>query len=379
MAGQKKEVRSGVWKLRVSAGKDPVTGKYIYVSKTIHGGPRLADQELAKLVVSAKNERGSGILLGRLFDEFFDFCDRSGLAPKTIFGYREIARNHILPSLGGRSIEKLSARDLDELYRRMLDVGQSTSRVHHAHAVLSRALGQAMKWGWVEKNVAKLATPPTVKHAPAVAPTPEELGKILTAAWERSPQLAAVFAVCALTGTRRGEALALRWSDYDAVTKVLTVARSVGYTPKDGIYVKSTKTHSVRRIAVDENLEDVVISQMNALRKNVELGFELVSDPFLFPGSPDGSSPLHPDTPSKLFRKVCDSLGLPYHLHQLRHFTATELIAADFDIRTVGGRLGHANSSVLLKVYAHRLEARDRAATEYLSSRVFMPKSIDRT
>ncbi|MDA8272014.1 MAG: site-specific integrase, partial [Actinomycetota bacterium] len=209
--------------------------------------------------------------------------------------------------------------------------------------------------------------------------SPEELGQILTVTSQRSPQLAAVFALCALTGARRGEALALRWSDYDREVKVLTIARSIGYTPNDGIYEKATKTHSVRRIGVDEILEGVIVSQIDALEKNTELGFYLVDDPFLFYGLPDGSKPLHPDTPSKYFRKMCNQLGLSYHLHQLRHFTATELIAAGVDIRTVSGRLGHADASVTLRVYSHVLEAQDRAASEYIGSRVFIPKPIDRT
>jgi Phage integrase family. len=101
----------------------------------------------------------------------------------------------------------------------------------------------------------------------------------------------------------------------------------------------------VRRIGVDEILEGVVISQIEALQKNVDCGFDLVDDPYLFFGDPAGSVSLHPDTPSKVFRIICDSLGLPYHLHQLRHFTVTQLIAAGMDVRTVSGRLGHADPS----------------------------------
>ncbi len=184
-----------------------------------------------------------------------------------------------------------------------------------------------------------------------------------------------MFALCALTGARRGEVVALRWSDYDQEARKLTIARSLGYTAESGIYEKATKTHGIRKMGVDEVIEGVIASQIEALQKNVELGFDLVQDPFLFYGLPDGSKPLHPDTPSKYFRKICQQLGLPFHLHQLRHFTATELIAAGLDIRTVSGRLGHADASVTLRVYSHVLEAQDRAASEYLGGRVQVPKN----
>ena len=169
-----------------------------------------------------------------------------------------------------------------------------------------------------------------------------------------------------------------RWSDYNPDTRTLTIARSLRYTTEAGIYEKSTKTHGIRRIGIDETLEGVIFSQIEVLKKNIELGFELVPDPYLFFGEPDGSTSLHPDTPSKFFRKVCNSLYLPYHLHQLRHFTATQLIAAGVDVRTVSGRLGHADASVTLRIYSHVLEAQDRAASESLGSRVFIPKRIDK-
>ncbi len=376
MIGHKKELRPGVWRLRVSAGKDPATGKYRYVTKVIYGGSRAASQQLAELVTSSKGV-SSGATVEDLFEEFFALCERSGLAKTTIFSYKVLTEKHILPALRNSQIASLTARDLDTLYAQMSKKGLSAARVRYAHAIIRRALNQAVKWSWVSVNVAKLATPPSVKRTVLTAPSPEELGQILAATLPRSTQMTAFFALLALTGMRRGEGLALRWSDYDEMSKVLTISRSLAYTPELGIFEKATKTYnSNRRIGVDQLLESVIAWQMEALCKNVELGFGLVSDSFLFPGSPDGSNPLHPDTPSRMFRKVCDFLGLPFHLHHLRHFTATELIAAGVDIRTVSGRLGHSNPAITLQVYSHVSKARDRAASEYLGQLVTFPKVL---
>lgn len=377
MTGHKREIRPGVWRLRVSRGKDPLTGKYVYFSKTITGGPRIADQELAKLVVSARETVATSVTLERLLTEFLQLRERQGIGIRTLASYKMLAKNHILPRLGACRLEKLTARDLDREYDKMVVQGVGVSTIEHVHRLVRAALSQAVKWDWADKNVAKMASPPTVSRTVVSSPTPEELGQILTATSQRNPQIMAFFALCALTGVRRGEALALKLSDFDPSSKVLTISKSLGYTSDTGIFTKDTKTHGIRKIGVDETLEDVILSQIEALQKNVELGFDLVDDPYIFFGSPDGSVPLHPDTPSKYFRKMCNSLGLPYHLHQLRHFTATELIAAGVDIRTVGGRLGHADASVTMRVYAHVLEAQDRVASEYLGSRVFIPKSID--
>jgi integrase len=63
-------------------------------------------------------------------------------------------------------------------------------------------------------------------------------------------------------------------------------------------------------------------------------------------------------------------IGLNYHLHELRHFTATIAIAAGADIRTVAGRLGHADPSVTLRIYAYAVEARDREVAAILGKAV---------
>jgi len=199
---------------------------------------------------------------------------------------------------------------------------------------------------------------------------------ILAEAVKINPQIAAAFALGALTGARRGEVLALRWSDFDQERLLLKIRRSIAYTPTTGMIIKDTKTHQERRVSLDQSAELVVQSQIDALRSMTRSGFDLVDDPYLFFAEPDGSTPFHPDTPSKIFRKVCDKLGFPYHLHQLRHFTATQLIAAGVDIRTVSGRLGHSDPSITLRVYSHVLEQQDRAAAELLGSKISLPKPI---
>ncbi len=376
MTGHKKEVRPGVWKLRVSAGKDPVTGKYVYVSKTIHGGPRIADQELAKLVVSAETSAAPELTLNSVIEAFLALRERQGISAKTLDSYQTLWRNHISGRLGVQKIAKLRPGDLDHEYGVMAAQGVGVSTIEHVHRLISAALGQAVKWEWLTKNPASSASPPTAGRTVVTAPTVEELNAIIQAVG--SAQMANMFALLALTGARRGEIVALRWSDFDFAGGILAISKSVGYTAASGIFVKSTKTNKIRRISADETTTAVIVSQMDDLKSHVEQGFDLAPDPYLFPGDPGGFNPIHPDTPSKAFRRVVSKLGLAYHLHQLRHFAATQLIAGGFDPITVAARLGH-DASVLMTRYAHLLEARDRAASEYLGARVFMPKPIDHT
>jgi integrase len=96
-------------------------------------------------------------------------------------------------------------------------------------------------------------------------------------------------------------------------------------------------------------------------------GVELGRDAYMFSTEPDGSQPLHPDTVTGGFRRVCERLGLKgVRLHDLRHLHATQLLAAGVPVRTVSGRLGHANDATTLNVYAAFVEASDRNAASVI-------------
>ncbi len=297
----------------------------MYVSKTIHGGPRLADQELAKLVVSAQSKAAPDRLLTDLIQEFLALRERQGIGIKTSDAYRTLLRNHVSPRLGRYKIAKLRPGDLDHKYGVMAAQGIGTSTIEHVHRLVRAALIQAVKWEWLDRNAAALASPPSTGCTVVTAPSPAELQEIVAKVATGSAQMANLLALLALTGARRGEIAALRWSDYYFQARMLTISKSVGYTATSGIFVKATKTNKIRRISIDETAAAVIVSQMDELKTHVELGFDLAPDPYLFAGDPGGFQSIHPDVPSKAFRRACQSLGLPYHLPQLRHFAATDL------------------------------------------------------
>lgn len=89
----------------------------------------------------------------------------------------------------------------------------------------------------------------------------------------------------------------------------------------------------------------------------------LPDDAFLFSPTIDGSRPWRPDGVSLAFirlRKAANVPKIPFH--SLRHFAATRMLAAGVPVRTVAGRLGHADAATTLNVYGHWIEASDQAA-----------------
>jgi integrase len=381
MQGSMREVRPGVWRLRVYVGRR-ANGSPIQVTKTVTApvprkgaGKRRAERELATMV--AKASKGKLAVDNRTVEQLvLAWLDHIELhrSPTTMRKYRELTRRVVVPELGRIKLRSLSARHLDALYAKLTAKGNKATTVRRVHALIGAALRQAEKWDLVEVNVARKASPPPVQAEPVIAPSPAEVRAIVEAAETIEPALGALLLVGALTGARRGELCALRWSDVDPLARRLTIARSVYETEGGGWAEKKAKTHQVRTIGLDE----VAIAVFERHRHLVEalatdLHLEVPRDGFAFSRSPVGSEPFRPDVVSKLTKKAAKTAGVETHLHALRHFSATQAIAAGFDPVTVAGRLGHRDSSVTLRVYSHALEARDRDLADTLG-RVLSPE-----
>lgn len=94
-------------------------------------------------------------------------------------------------------------------------------------------------------------------------------------------------------------------------------------------------------------------------------GVALAPAAFVFSDHERGAEPWRPDRVALAFKRLCTELELTgIRFHDLRHFAATNLLSAGIDVRTVSGRLGHANAATTLGTYAHFVGAADRRAAE---------------
>jgi len=173
------------------------------------------------------------------------------------------------------------------------------------------------------------------------------------------------------TGARRGELCALRWSQVDLATGVVTLSRAVA---QDGVHreEKDTKTHQQRRVALDpETVAALTEHRERCSARAAAGGRPLAGDAFVFSPASDGSVHLVPSSVSQRYSRLARRLGIDTHLHCLRHYSATELIAAGVDVRTVAGRLGHSGGGVTtLRVYAAWLAEADQRASTGLGARM---------
>ena len=170
-------------------------------------------------------------------------------------------------------------------------------------------------------------------------------------------------------GTRRGELCAIRWSDIDFALQDLLIERA--YAIRGGRKViKPTKTHQRRRLALDPATVDLLAEYRELCRKRAgQADGMLAADGYVFSSDGYGEQPWPPDTVTHWFRRVRAAAGVDCTLRSLRHYNATQMLAAGIDLRTAAGRLGHAGGgSMTLKVYAHRTRPADQRAAELLAS-----------
>ncbi len=198
------------------------------------------------------------------------------------------------------------------------------------------------------------------------------VAKLIEVADEKDCDFASFLRLAVVTGARRGELCALRWTDIDSKTATVLIARSLVGERNDELAEKSTKTHASRRISLDKATLNNLESQRHRSEERARaVGTKLPAKAYVFSDAVDGSVPWRPNRVTHRFIHLCDDNGVvSVRLHELRHFAATRLLAAGVPVNTVAGRLGHANVARTLNVYGHFLESSDESAAQVLGSLV---------
>ena len=396
------ELPSGALRVRVYAGKDPVSKRRHYLTEVIPPGPkadRIAKAALGRLVHEVDERRNprTSATVGQLLNRYLDQLDA---APRTKELYCGYVRKHIAPPLGSMKVSAVDAEVLDSFYaelRRCRDhctgragmqhrtqgphtcdrrcrlheckpLGATT--VRHMHFILSGAYKRAVRWRWVATNPCSQAAPPAAPVPNPRPPTVDEAARIINAAW-RDADWGTLVWVAMTTGARRSELCALRWAhvDLSASRAVLWLYRALSHG-EAGWVEGELKTHQQRRVALDPATVAVLAEHRKRCAARCKaLGLQLDNDAFVFSPAPDGSRFLAPPSLTQRYERLAARLGIATTFHKLRHYSATELIAAGVDVRTVAGRLGHGGGgTTTLKAYAAWVSEADQRAAKSIGA-----------
>ena len=277
--------------------------------------------------------------------------------------YRVDARRVIdlMPdTFGQRAVVDVTPSIIEGLYRQLARDGWTVNRVRRLHAVLSSAWTMARRYEWATVNPFTAAKRPSEPKRQMDPPTVDQVVRFLEAV---DGSFGLFIEIAAATGARRGEVCALQWGDIQPDS--IVIRRSITQVPGE-LVITDGKTGSKghRVVAITGELADTIKQHR---RQQVELALAAgLSAPVWLFSHDAGVTPWRPDYVSREFRRLRDRLELPDHirLHDLRHFVATQLLAAGIPLKTVSERLGHRQVSTTSDRYGHWVPAADRAAAD---------------
>lgn len=323
-------------------------------------GRRLAEQALDALVRSVESDVGDLTVSGAI--DRYEVARRDGWSPSTQRSHRWHVES-VVAEVGAVVLADLRASRVQDLYDGWSRQGCAAGTVRRRHGVLAAAMHHAVARGWILRSPTDGVELPTVgrvlRELPSYAVVAAGIGRL--PAQQRRLQVVAGLALA--SGARRGELLALRWADLDLDRATMRVRAAVVEGP-DGLVVrKGTKTGSVRTVDLDE----VVVADLRRWRSEVHRaaighGVAVGTNGPVFGSLVDVSVPVLPTRVGQDWHRWRGTIGLAgLRFHDLRHRYATTLLEQGVPVHHVAQRLGHANPTMTLAVYAHAIPGGDRA------------------
>ena len=291
------------------------------------------------------------------------------IKPTTLNRYKELINDYLVPRLGTIKLQDLKPIHIEQFYNSMADLPGKSGRklsprtASQAGAILKTALKQAVE---VENLITiNPATRVRLPKSTTNTPTPftlSELKQFLDVA--SSHRLYFYFRLSAFTGARRGELLALRWSDFDG--KAISISKNRTKAGREVVELNSTKggNNGQRRVPLDiETIEQFQVHRKNQLKERLAMGQHWQETGYVF--VQENGLPLSTNTVSDLYRKLIKKAGLrPNRLHDQRHLHATELLRLGEPLHVVAQRLGHRDAMVTATIYAHVSNEQAETASE---------------
>jgi integrase len=415
-SGYIQRLPSGAFRVSVYAGTEPVTGKQRRLRETCPDEVT-ATAALGRLLKQTQSHQAPDrdATFGPVLDKYLEVTD---LAESTLTTHESYIRRIIRPVLGDIKAREIGADTLDTLNAHLKRCSRICARLprteHYAdgshtcdercgplrdhrttrpHAcdsrctphkckplkpssrlkvlsIISAALALAKRYKWVDSNVAQDATMPSIGRPQPDPPTPGQAARLLNLVCEEDEAFGLYLWTSFTTGGRRGELVGLRESRFDFDLQEVRFATN--YIVKRGKRIeKPPKDGEGRVVSLDPltcELNRGYFTRRRAAMK--ELGVDVPEDAYAYSPDPAGREPWNPDTMTHRYRRYADKVGIRSSLKELRHYSATQLLAAGVDLNTVAGRLGHAEGSTTLKFYAQFSRPADQRAAAVIPSQL---------
>lgn len=326
--------------------------------KSIYGKTR---KEVAEKLKVALRDQQQGLpvaverqTVAQFLDRWLADVVRGSVRPRTHDSYAQLARLYLTPALGRHQVAKLEPRQVQAALNDLRARRLSARTVRSARAVLCQALGQALKWGLVARNVAALTEAPRVERHEFQILDPDQARRFPDAV--RGDRLEALYAVALALGLRQGEALGLRWQDVDLDAGALHVRVALQRRVKEAPRLVEPKT---RRSPRTLPLPKEVAAHLRAhrarqLEDRLRAGQVWQGDAWGLVFATAIGEPLDDRILRYRFKILLERADLPrIRFHDLRHSCASLLVAQDVHPRLVMEILGHSEIGTTMNIYSH--------------------------
>ena len=355
----------GRWEGRYTVGYDPKTGKRII--KNVLGKTQAEVKEKMKAAIEEAKAldliRADEYTVASWLRTWYELYAKPNIRPRTADYYHRNIESHVIPRIGEIKLTQLTSRDIQKMYKDLLENGRlrevqrekspglSNATVRGIHMMMHNALDRAVKERLILRNPTEDCIIPKIEKQEMKILPAESMGAYLKAAEERG--VLPMFYLELTTGLRKGELVALLWDDLDAEQRTISISKQAAV--RNGkITITRPKTEtSVRRISIPQEAVDFLVQEHEKHPDN----------PYMFP-SPKTGEMYHPDSVVNLHKKILKDAGLEHiRFHDLRHTFATTALQNGVDVKTVSSMLGHYDAGFTLRTYTHATrQAQDEAA-----------------
>ena len=286
--------------------------------------------------------------------------------PLTLTKYRSIVGQYVKGrDIGGIPLRSLTAGHFNALYAQLETEGLSIATRRVTHAVLRRALNDAVRWGKLARNPAGAADPPSLPRSRAQSWSARELRRFLEHVDD--DRLYALWRLAATTGMRRGELLGLAWQTVDLDGGRLRVEQQLVPTTGGCTFGPPKSRRSERTVALDAATVEALRRHRDLQRLERDLAGGAYEDQDLVFCDEIGR-PIYPTRLGERFVKARKAAGVENGtLHVLRHTAATIALTEGIPLHVVAARIGDDPKTVLA-TYAHLLPHSDAEAAAVVAA-----------
>lgn len=369
--GNIRKRKDGRWEGRYTAGYDSKTGKRII--KNVLGKTQAECK--AKLVAAIESAKGIDISRAEEYTvttwlrSWYEIYAKPNVRVATADRYQLMVEQYAIPRIGSIKLTKLTAHDLQKLYKDLMENGRinrksghgnpglSSTTVRSLHLMLHSAFERARKEHLIPYNPTEDCIAPKVQKVEMQILKPEHIKEYLDAANKRN--LLPMFYLELVSGLRKGELTALLWSDLDIQNRTISVSKQYVKNPNGELTLSRPKTEtSVRQISIPQEAVDLLIQEHE----------KHLNNPYMFP-SPATGKMYYPDSIVNLHKKILKDAGLPHiRFHDLRHTFATLALQNGIDVKTVSSMLGHYDAGFTLRTYTHATRQKQDEAAQTMGS-----------